>query len=70
MIGREEMASSCTRRGSGWIDIRKFLFRRSGEAGAQLPREVVHSLSLEVFKKGVDAALKDVVSERGGDGLT
>lgn len=27
----------------------------------RLPREVVESLSVDVFKKGVDVALKDVV---------
>ena len=36
---------------------------------AQLPREVVQSPSLEVFKNHVDMALRDVVSGHGGGGL-
>jgi len=35
----------------------------------RLPGEVVGSLSLEVFKKHVDVALRDIISEHGGDGL-
>jgi len=34
-----------------------------------LSREVVDSPSLEVFQNCVDVALRDVVSEHGGDGL-
>ena len=48
---------------------RKYLLRRSGEAVAQLPRKVVQSPSLEVFRSRVDVALRDVVSGHGGGGL-
>ena len=44
------------------------LLRRSGEAVAQLPREVLQSLSLEVFKNHGDVALRAVGSGHGGDG--
>ena len=51
------------------MDIRKHFFSESGDAMAQLPREVVGSPSLEVFKERGDVALRDVVSGRGGVGL-
>ena len=35
----------------------------------RLPREVVQSPSLEVFRNRVDVALKDMVSGHGGGGL-
>ena len=66
VIGREVMASSCTR----FRNIRKHFF--SGKAVLQwhrLPREVVQSLSLEVLKNRVAVALRDVVSGHSGDGL-
>ena len=47
----------------------KFLFRMSGEAVAQLPREMVESSPLEMFKNRGGVALTDVASENGGDGL-
>ena len=49
--------------------MKDFFSERSGDAVAQLPREVVGSPSLEVFRNHRDVALRDVVSGHGGGGL-
>mgnify|MGYP001855520874 FL=1 len=52
------------------LDVRKNFFSEKVEMQwNRLSREVVESLSLEVFRKRVDVALSDVVSEQGGGGL-
>jgi len=44
------------------LDIRKYFFTISAvRLRSRLPREVVESPSLEVFKKHVDVALRDLV---------
>ena len=52
------------------LDIRKnLLSQRVLKHWHRLPREVVKSPCLEVFKNRVDAALRDMVSGHGRDGL-
>ena len=46
--------------------MKETLLQKSGDALALLPREVVKSPSLEMFKNYRDVALRDVVSGRGG----
>ena len=57
-------------RGRFRLDIRKNLFPEGVLMHwHRLPREVVVSLSLKVFKKCGDGAVRDVVSGHAGDGL-
>ena len=58
VIGREVMALSCIRAGFRILGIRKnFFSKRVVMQWHRLPRAVVESLSLKVFKKHADVAL-------------
>lgn len=58
----------CQRRFS--LDIRKKIFlSKSDNALAQLPRQMVGSPSLEMFKSHGGMALRDTASRHGGGGL-
>ena len=63
------MALSCASGGSGWKFKNIYILRKSGGAVAQAARVVVESLPPEVLKNCVDAALRNVVSGPGADGL-
>jgi len=51
------------------LDFRENVFERAVRQWHRLPREVVESPSLEVFKSRVDVALRDVGSGCGGGEL-
>ena len=65
--GQEGMPSSCTRGSSVWI-LGKKVSERVVRHWHRLLREVVESLSLEVFLERVEVTQRDVVSGHGGGG--
>lgn len=60
MVGCKEKVSSCDRGGIDWI-LRIISSQKGLLRWNRVPREVVESLSLEVFKRSMDTAVRDVV---------
>ena len=59
VIGLEGMTSSCARGGSGWALGNTTSLKEWSGTGmpSERPREVVESLTLEVFKERLDVVL-------------
>jgi len=68
VLGQEVMALSCMRGGTGWILGAIPSQKEWWCIGTGCPG-VVESPSMEVLKKRVNAAQRDMASGHGGDGL-
>jgi len=55
------MASGCIRGGLDWVLGKNSLLKEWSDIGNRLPREVLESPPLEVFRKRVDVALQGTV---------
>jgi len=61
VTGQEETASSCARGGLNWVLGKNFFTESVVKHCNRLPREVVETPSLEVFKRCRNMVLRDLV---------
>ena len=66
MTGDGEMALSCDKGGLGWIPGKNLFTERVIKQWNRLPREVVDSPSLNVFKNRLDVVIRDIHDLAGG----
>ena len=66
--GREVLASSCTREGSGWI-LGSISSPKEWSDTGTAAQGMVGSPSLKVFKNDGDVARRAMITGHGGDGL-